>query len=66
MLFEIVGKEENVIYHGEINKQEHYGNTPYHYNPKPAKKIVPTEFVDFGQGLLDLVEEIYQNLVNVD
>jgi UDP-glucose 4-epimerase len=66
MLFEIVGKKENVIYHGESKKPDHYGNTPYRYTPKSAKKIVPTEFVDLGQGLLDLVEEIHQNLNNVD
>ena len=26
--------------------------------PKSAKKIVPLEFVDLGQGLLDIIEEI--------
>jgi len=64
MLFEITGKEENVNFHRESNQPDHYGNTPYRYTPKPAKKIVPTEFVDFGQGMLDLVEEIHQKLKN--
>jgi UDP-glucose 4-epimerase len=66
MMFEIAGKDENVIFHGENNKLDHYGNTPYRYTPKSAKKIVPTEFVDLGQGLLDLVEEVHQKLNNVD
>ena len=33
---------------------------------KSAKKIVPTEFVDLGQGMLELVEEVYQKINKVD
>jgi len=59
MLFEIAGKEEVVKYCSANEKVDHYGNTPYRYSPKQAKKIVPNEFVDLGQGLLDVVEDIY-------
>lgn len=62
MLFEISGKTREVIYHGKSNRPDHYGNTPYRYTPKSAKKIVPLEFVDLGQGLLNLIEEIHQEL----
>lgn len=62
MLFEIAGKNRNVVYHGENNRPDHYGNTPYRYTPKTAKKIVPLEFVDLGQGLLNLIEEIHHEL----
>ena len=62
MMFEISGKKRDVVYHGDINRPDHYGNTPYRYTPKSAKKIVPLEFVDLGQGLLDLIEEIHQEL----
>jgi len=62
MLFEISGKNRDVDYHGENNRPDHYGNTPYRYTPKSAKKIVPLEFVDLGQGLLNLIEEIHQEL----
>jgi len=62
MLFEISGKNRDVLYHGESNRPDHYGNTPYRYTPKSAKKLVPLEFVDLGQGLLDLIEEIHQEL----
>lgn len=57
MLFEILGKKSNVKYK-KSKSNDHYGNTPYRYSPKSAKKIVPNEFVDLGQGLLDLIEEI--------
>jgi len=60
ILFEISGKDNNVIFHGKHEQQDHYGQTPYRYNPRSAKKLVPTEFVDLGQGLLDMMEEIDQ------
>jgi len=62
ILFEISGKNRDVAYHGENSRPDHYGNTPYRYTPKSAKKIVPLEFVDLGQGLLNLIEEIHQEL----
>ena len=57
MIFEILGKKP-VIKYEKNNISDHYGNTPYRYSPKSAKKIVPNQFVDLGQGLLDLIEEI--------
>lgn len=36
----------------------HYSLTPYRYNPKRGMKIVPTVFVDLGQGILDIIEEV--------
>jgi UDP-glucose 4-epimerase len=66
ILFEITGQKANVVYYGENELTNHYGNTPYRYTPKTAKKIVPQEFVDLGQGLLDLVEEAYQELSSSD
>ena len=57
MIFEILGKKP-VIKYEKNNISDNYGNTPYRYSPKSAKKIVPNQFVDLGQGLLDLIEEI--------
>ncbi len=62
ILFEIAGKKEIINYKSKDKKIDHYGNTPYRYTPKHAKKIVPTEFVDLGQGLLDIIEETYREL----
>ena len=61
MLFEIAGKELNVKYLDEQQGSSHYGHTPYRYTPKTAQKIIPNQFVDLGQGLLDIVEEIHND-----
>tara|TARA_B110000444_G_scaffold260300_1_gene306752 strand:- start:987 stop:1865 length:879 start_codon:yes stop_codon:yes gene_type:complete len=60
IIFEILGKKENVIYEHKIQINDHYGSTPYRFSPKTAKKIVPYEFTDLGQGLLDLIEETHK------
>jgi UDP-glucose 4-epimerase len=38
----------------------HYVMTPYSFNPKLGIKLVSEEFVDMGQGLLQLMEEIFK------
>lgn len=38
----------------------HYGLTPYRYTPKQGRKLVPAVFIDLGQGILDIIEEISQ------
>ena len=65
LIFEISGKKRNVNYNGQHTRPDHYGNTPYRYSPKQAKKLVPQEFVDLGQGLLDLIEELHHE-INID
>jgi UDP-glucose 4-epimerase len=60
MIFEISGVEKNVTFADDDRRDEHYQMTPYRYTPKQAKKIVPSEFVDLGQGILEVVEDIYQ------
>jgi len=62
MIFEIEGKKAKINYLDTHESSSHYGNTPYRYTPKTSMKIIPTEFVDFGQGLLDVVEEIHSNM----
>ncbi len=62
MIFEIAGVERNVIFTEEEKNSDHYTMTPYRYTPKRAKKIVPEEFIDIGQGVLDIVEEIHSEL----
>jgi UDP-glucose 4-epimerase len=64
VLFEIVGRTRVVNYMGENNFTDHYGQTPYRYTPKQAKKIVPQEFVDLGQGLLEIIEEVNHQMQN--
>ena len=58
MIFEIAGKEQDVEFTSENLSGDHYIMTPYRYTPKRAKKLVPEEFVDIGQGILEIVEDI--------
>lgn len=39
----------------------HYFITPYSFRPKIAKKLVNNPFLEMGQGLLECLEEIYEN-----
>ena len=48
-----------------FNKKEdnsHYTITPYEYSPKHGRKIIPTQFIDLGQGILKLIENIDNDL----
>ena len=58
MIFEIAGVEENVMFSGDERREDHYSMTPYRYTPRQAKKLVPSEFVDLGEGILEIFEEI--------
>jgi UDP-glucose 4-epimerase len=58
MIFEILDKKLDVNYLKSSSQGDHYGNTPYRYTPKNARKIVPSEFIDLGQGLLDVIQEV--------
>lgn len=37
----------------------HYNLTPYTFLPKPGKKLVSNSFVDIGQGLLEVMNDLY-------
>jgi UDP-glucose 4-epimerase len=58
MIFEISNVKYNANFEDKNIDQSHYETTPYRYTPKNAMKLVPSEFIDIGQGILDLVEQI--------
>jgi UDP-glucose 4-epimerase len=58
MIFEISGKSPNIEYIEGQKNDYHYTMTPYRYTPKKARKLVPSEFVDIGEGILEIVEDI--------
>ncbi|MBL7058490.1 NAD-dependent epimerase/dehydratase family protein [Patescibacteria group bacterium] len=58
MIFEISNVEYNANFEDENIDHSHYETTPYRYTPKNAMKLVPLEFIDIGQGILDLVEQV--------
>lgn len=60
LLFEITGKVRTVNYIVRDDHHGHYTSTPYRYTPKQAKKLVPDEFIDLGEGILELVEELHK------
>ena len=62
MIFEIANIKKNVEFRAkDVKSNQHYINTPYRYTPKTSKKIVPKNFKDFGQGLLEVIEEVSNN-----
>ena len=56
MLSEIVGIKK--IKFKKSKTEGHYVMTPYNYQPKIAKKFTQNIYYDFGQGLMQLIEEI--------
>lgn len=40
----------------------HYAMTPYAFHPKVGHKLVATDYVDLGQGLLDCLAELHERL----
>ncbi len=58
MIFEIANVKHNANFDDENVDESHYETTPYRYPPKNAMKLVPSEFIDIGQGILDMVEQI--------
>ncbi|WP_235896472.1 NAD-dependent epimerase/dehydratase family protein [Oceanidesulfovibrio marinus] len=56
--------------HGDVaidmqpsNRKAHYTLTPYNFSPKPGKKLTANPHIDMGQGLLQCMAEIYENLL---
>lgn len=63
MFQEILGRAVAVDYRkAEGPGSGHYAVTPYAYTPKPGRKLVTTHYVDMGQGLLRMVEDISREL----
>lgn len=57
MISEILNKKIKIVYKNSSKNKEHYKVTPYNYIPKKSLKIVPNEFVDLGEGLLEVIEK---------
>jgi UDP-glucose 4-epimerase len=55
MFSEILGRPVHIDYRRETG---HYAVTPYAYTPRPGKKLVTTHYVDMGQGLLRMIEDL--------
>lgn len=64
MFSEILGKEVTPKYIESNESDGHYRVTPYAFTPKTGKKITTPYYVDMGQGILQVIEEIYQEINN--
>jgi UDP-glucose 4-epimerase len=60
MFQEILGRRVDVAY--QDGGAGHYAVTPYAYTPKPGRKLVTTHYVDMGQGLLRMVEDLHHEI----
>lgn len=58
LLFEISGKKKKIKYKKNNKDSDHYVNTPYRFSPKASVKIIPDEFRDFGEGIIEVMDEI--------
>ena len=55
-LSEILGFKK--IHFKKVKNDNHYEHTPYSYVPKLGIKYTPDTYVDFGQGILQLIDDI--------
>lgn len=49
---------------GNSHVRGHYVMTPYAFHPKVGHKLVSSDYVDLGQGLLDCLAELHEKLLN--
>jgi UDP-glucose 4-epimerase len=63
MFQEILGRRIEIDYrHLEGPGSGHYAVTPYAFTPRPGKKLVTTHYVDMGEGLLRMIEDLHREL----
>lgn len=66
LIKEIMGNSINIEYLNE-NYKGHYEISPYSlHHPKVGKKIVNNPYIDFGQGLLEVILEQKDLIINED
>lgn len=56
---EILGNKINIEFKPENRDLDHYSITPYRFTPRMAQKMIPEVFTDIGQGILEMIEEVY-------
>ena len=56
---EILGNKIKIEFKPEDRDPDHYSITPYRFTPRMAKKMIPDVFTDLGQGILEMIEEVY-------
>jgi UDP-glucose 4-epimerase len=59
MFSEILGREVEVEYAQPDIPDGHYRITPYQYHPRAGRKLTSNLSVDFGQGMIQVLEQIF-------
>tara|TARA_B100000315_G_scaffold218401_1_gene219700 strand:- start:167 stop:961 length:795 start_codon:yes stop_codon:yes gene_type:complete len=62
MIAEILNDKDIKIEYNPEMADAHYEMSPYTFSPKYGKKMSPHLHIDFGQGLLEVIEESYKKL----
>jgi UDP-glucose 4-epimerase len=62
MINEMLRNQISIEYFGEP-KEGHYKITPYTFKPEVALKIIPKEYHDLGQGILECIYNNYEELI---
>jgi UDP-glucose 4-epimerase len=61
MFSEILGREVAVHYLTESDTTgSHYQVTPYAFQPRVGRKLTTNYYVDMGQGILQMLEQLYE------
>ena len=63
MIKEILHNEVELVFLSE-GHDSHYDMTPYHFKPRLAKRLIDSRYVDLGQGLLEMLNDLYETEVN--
>ena len=63
MIKEMFNNEISIEFSPSTDKA-HYNITPYSFNPKLGRKLVNNPHIDMGQGLLEQITSLYQQLNN--
>jgi len=61
MISEIINKDIDIVYLDE-KLPGHYNQTPFSFKPRVASKINLSSYRDLGEGILDSIYEIYNDL----
>ena len=57
MIKEIFENEIKIVYEPS-NEQHHYQITPFSFRPELAERLTPRTFIDIGQGILEVLDEL--------
>ncbi len=61
MIAEMLGKEVKFVFNNDPSNT-HYMITPYSFNPRLGKKMISLVQIDFGQGVLHIIEDMHREL----